>query len=197
MNRLSLVSISVLALALLLGVFASRDNSALAARQQVICKIVKVNGKSRVSCPKAQLHGKHGKNGQPGPQGPAGPPGATGATGAAGAGSGLTLNFNAKLNATEVKQLVIGNFIIRAAAQPSGACENIKLLTGLFNSRVSIGPAGAFTSLPSNSVADLQAGDTSNMFTAVSENGGSTVSGIVGRATVGGFCLVSGYVTGV
>lgn len=197
MNRLYLVSISVLALVVFAAALAG-GGSALAARGQVVCKLIPSNGKNRVSCPKRGLHGKRGAPGAPGPAGPQGPAGPAGAPGASGAGSGLTLNFNGKLNAAEVRQLVIGNFTVRAAAQASGACENIKLLTsGGLNSRLSIGPAGAFTSLPGNSVADLQSGDTSNMFTSVTENGGSTVSGIVGRASVGGFCLVSGYVTGI
>jgi hypothetical protein len=200
MNRLYLVSISVLALVVFAAALAG-GGSALAAGGKVVCKSIPSNGKNRVSCPKRGLHGKQGAPGAPGPTGPAGPQGPAGpagAPGASGAGSGLTLNFNGKLNAAEVRQLVIGNFTIRAAAQASGACEDIKLLTsGGLNSRLSIGPAGAFASLPGNSVADLQSGDTSNMFTSVTENGGSTVSGIVGRASVGGFCLVSGYVTGI
>jgi hypothetical protein len=194
MKRLCVLSLSILAIALFAGGLAHGNDSALAARSQVICKTVSIHGKKRISCPREALRGRRGKRGAAGASGPAGP---AGAPGAAGAGSGLTLNFNAKLNAAQIKQVVIGNFIIRAAAQPSGACENIKLLTESTNSRVSIGPAGAFTGLASNSSQDLQAGDTSNMFTAVTENGASTVSGIVGRVTVGGFCLVSGYVTGV
>lgn len=166
----------------------------------VVCKLVKINGKKRVECPKKALKGKRGKRGKPGPAGPAGPTGPqgpAGATGPAGAGSGLTLNFNAKLNAAQVKQVTVGNFTVRAAAQPSGACENIKLLTEAQASRVSIGSGGSFGGLASNASVDLQSGDTSNMFTAVTQNGGSTVSGIVGRVTQGGFCLVSGYVTGI
>jgi hypothetical protein len=195
MKRLYLMSVSALILA-----FASMAVGAIgtaAGDSSVICKFVKIHGKKRVSCPKKGLRGKRGGRGPAGPQGPPGPQGAAGAAGPAGAGSGLTLNFNAKLSAAQVKQVVVGNFTVRAAAQPSGACENIKLLTESLDSRVSIGPSGAFSALASNSSVDLQSGDTSNMFTAVTQNGGSTVSGIVGRATQGGFCLVSGYVTGI
>jgi hypothetical protein len=195
MKRLYLVPLSACVVAaLIVGVSGI---ATAAGGNAVICKLVRIHGKKRVECPKKGLRGKHGKRGPAGPAGPTGSQGPAGATGPSGAGSGLTLNFNAKLNAAQVKQLVIGNFTVRAAAQPSGACENIKLLTESLNSRVSVGPAGGFNSLPSNSSVDIQAGDTSQMFTAVTENGGSTVSGIVGRATVGGFCLVSGYVTGV
>lgn len=192
MNRLYPMPVAVLVLAL--AIVGVCGGGSAAAKSQVICKIVKIKKKRVVSCPKRQLRGKRGRHGKRGPVGPVGP---AGAQGPSGAGSGLTLNFNAKLNATEVKQLVIGNFSVRAAAQASGDCENIKLLTDTLDSRVSIGPAGGFVSLPNNSSKDLQTGNTSNLFTAVTENGGSTVSGIVGRVNVGGYCLVSGYVTGV
>jgi len=195
MKRLFLLAVSVLVFSLTF--VAMGGGSTATARNAVLCKFVKIKGKKRVSCPKRQLRGKRGRRGRRGRRGAQGPAGPPGAQGPAGAGSGLTLNFNAKLNATEVKQLVIGNFTVRAAAKASGSCENIKLLTDLTASRISIGPAGAFSSLGSNSSEDLQSGNTSNMFTAVTENGTSTVSGIVGRASVGGFCLVSGYVTGV
>jgi hypothetical protein len=62
---------------------------------------------------------------------------------------------------------------------------------------VSVGPGGAFASVLNNSSVAVQAGNTSNLFTAVTDNGGSTMSGVVGRVTVGGRCLVSGFVTGV
>lgn len=197
MNRLYLVSISVLALAVLAGGFASRDNSAAASGQQVICKIVKINGKRRVSCPKAQLQGKRGPRGIAGPQGATGPTGAPGATGATGAGSGLTLNFNAKLEPTKTKKLVIGNFTIRVTAGNNGECGNVELLTGGTEGFVSIGPGSPFTSMGLFATQPILTSDTSNMFTAVSADGRRTVSGIVGRKFSGGFCLVSGYVTGV
>jgi hypothetical protein len=190
------LSLAALALALFITGIGPNGDDASAARGEVICKFVKVNGKKRVSCPKRGLRGKKGAAGAPGAAGATGPAGPAGPAGA-GAGSGLTLNFNAKLNAAQVRQVVIGNFTIRAAAQPSGVCENIKLLTESLKSRVSIGAGQAFGILESNSAVDVQGGDTSNLFTAVTENGASTVSGIVGRTTVGGFCLVSGYVTGI
>jgi|GEM_PF-2321773 len=199
MKRLYIVVVSVLTLAVLVSALGS-GSTAATRRGQVICKIVKLKGKQRVSCPKGQLRGKKGKRGRrgkrglPGATGPAGP---AGEQGPSGAGSGLTLNFNTKLNAGQVKQLVIGNFTIRAAAQASGNCENIKLLVGATDSVVSIGSNGPFEEVLNNKSKNLQSGNTSNMFTAVSADGGSTVSGIVGRVNSGGFCLVSGYVTGI
>jgi hypothetical protein len=107
------------------------------------------------------------------------------------------LNFNANLNANEVKQIAIGNFTVRAAAGPTGSCVNIQLRAGSVDSRVSLGAGGAFAFLGNNLAVAVQTGNTSNMFTAVTDDGRSTVSGTVGRVTVGGRCLVSGFVTGV
>lgn len=194
MNRLYLLSISILALGLVAGVSLSGSDDARAARGKVTCKLKGKKGKKRVVCPKRQVRGKHGRRGRRGRAGPAGAPGAPGASGA---GSGLTLNFNADLNANEIKQVVIGNFTIRAASGPTGSCVNIQLRAGNIDSRVSIGSKGPFSSLLNNLSTELQIGNTSDMFTAVSDSGGSTVSGIVGRVTVGGRCLVSGYVTGI
>lgn len=194
MNHPRLLLISVLVLGLVVGVALDGEGDAQAARGEVICKFKKVRGKKRVSCPKGQLRGKRGARGPAGAAGAAGP---AGAPGVSGAGSNLNLNFNANLNANEVHQIVVGNFTVRAASGPTGACVDIILRAGNTDSRISKGPAGPFGFLPNNEATTLQAGDTSNMFTAVSDNGGSTVSGIVGRVTVGGRCLVSGYVTGI
>jgi hypothetical protein len=188
MKRVHVMSLAALVLAISLLFGVGMGNAA--GRDKVVCKFVKINGKKRVECPKKALRGKAG------PAGPAGPQGPAGVQGPAGAGSGLTLNFNAKLSPGQVKQVSIGNFTLRAAAQPSGACENIKLLTEVQDSLVSIGSGGPFSFVPNNSSVDLQAGDDSDMFTVVTLSGGNTMSGIVGRATQGGFCLVSGYVTG-
>jgi hypothetical protein len=200
MNRIYVVLISVLGLALLTIGLVGGSNAAV-RRGQVICKAVTIHGQERVSCPKAPLHGKRGAQGRRGKQGaagPAGPAGPPGAPGASGSGSGLTLNFNAKLKPTASKELVIGNFTIREVAEPSGACNGIKLVSGSLESLVSIGPGGGFSGpIPSNESVDLVTTPTSNMFTAVTKDGTSTVSGIVGQVTSGGFCLVSGYVTGV
>jgi hypothetical protein len=197
-------SIALIATLALAGAVLGAGGSALAARGEVICKFVRIHGKKRVSCPKRGLRGrrgprgKHGKNGTAGATGPQGPAGPAGAPGANGAGSGLTLNFNAKLEPLTKKTLFVGNFTVRvSAANGGGVCENVELLTGAVPGFVSVGPEKPFTAIGSFGAFALLTSDTSNMFTAVSANGSSTVSGIVGRKSAGGFCLVSGYVTGV
>ncbi len=157
--------------------------------------VCQTSGKHAVSCPKKDLHGKRGKRGKRGPQGLPGPAGPAGATG--GAGSGLTLNFNAYLTANKAKELTVGNFTITAASDAFGSCVPISLRAGGGDSRLSVGSGVAFGSLLNNTSQPLTDGSNSNMFTAVSENGASTISGIVGSVTAGGRCLVSGYVTGV
>jgi collagen type I alpha len=197
-KRLRLVPISAVAACLVIGAFASGGSYALAARgggAEVICK---ASGKHAVSCPKKELHGKRGKRGPqglPGPVGPAGPAGPAGAAGA-GAGSGLSLNFNAYLTPNKAREIPIGNFIVTAASDALGNCVPITLRAEAA-SHYSVGPAVAFGPLPGNSSVGLTNGSNSNMFTAVSDNGSSTISGIVGSITVGGRCVVSGYVTGV
>jgi len=190
-----------LALATLAGVAVAvglwDQSDAVAAKGQVICKLERKGKKRVVSCPKKQLRGKRGRRGKrgkfgaPGPAGPAGAP--------AGAGSGLSLNFNAYLTASKAKELTIGNFTVTAAAKSSGACEPIKLRAGSATaaSRYAIGAGGEFAGIASNASVNLTNGKNSNMFTAVSDNGSSTMSGIVGAVTVGNVCLVSGYVTGI
>jgi hypothetical protein len=187
-KRLRLVPFLVACLAI--GVLIGGGSYVFAAHGggQVICKI---RGKNLVACPKGDLHGKRGARGPRGLPGPAGPQGISG-----GAGSGLNLNFNANLNSNEVKQVVIGNFTIREAAEASGSCNGIRLISAA-EGRVSVGSAGPFSVIPANESVVLVGSSTSNMFTAVSANGASTVSGIVGQVTVGGHCLVSGYVTGL
>jgi hypothetical protein len=195
MTRLHLLLISALAasltVALLLG------GNAFAARGDVTCKLEVKHGKHVVSCPKGQLRGKRGRRGARGARGAAGAAGPTGPAGApAGSGSGLNLNFNAYLSASEKKEVTIGNFTIRAASDALGNCAPIVLRAGAVDSRFSHGSAGAFALLLNNTIGTVAAANTSDMFTAVSENGVSTMSGIVGAVTAGGVCLVSGYVTG-
>jgi hypothetical protein len=169
--------------------------SALAAHGgsgEVVCKLTKVHGKRVVSCPRGALRGRRGPRGRQGKTGPTGPTGAAG-----GAGSNLNLNFNAYLTASKTKEITIGNFTITAAAQASGNCEPIRVRAGASDSQIAIGSSGVFGFLPNNTNKEVTTGKTTNMFSAVSENGSSTMSGIVGSAFAGGVCLVSGYVTGV
>lgn len=169
-----------------LFVVALMGSGSALAKSGVVCE---KTGKRKVSCPKKELRGKHGKRGAQGPAGPAG---------AAGAGSGLTLNFNAKLGNPfgTSKTLSVGaNFIIRASATGSGVCDQVELLTAGGASLVSVG-GGPFLAMGPVAKATLLAEDKSTTFTAVTATGFSTVSGIIGRVNSGGFCLVSGYVTG-
>lgn len=163
-------------------------------------------GSSAVSAPDSALvaqvskkkknkkkRGPRGHQGVPGPQGPAGPAGPQGAPGPAGMG----LNFNRALTANTISEITLGNFTITASADANGNCVNIRIRANAKDSRLSVGSGGIFNSLLNNTNASVQNGDTSQMFTAVTEDGTSTMSGIVGRASVGGRCYVSGYVTGV
>lgn len=203
MKRLRLVPVSAVAACLVIGAMIGGGSYVFAAGgggPEVVCKAA---GKHLVICPKKELHGKRGKRGPqglPGPAGPPGPagaPGTTGATGAAGAGSGLTLNFNAKLGPSGNRSVQVGRFILRAVAFSNGHCDSIELLTGLGGeAAVSVGPNGAFVPMGANSAQPILSTETSNLFTAVTADGASTISGIVGQVYSGGYCLISGYVTG-
>ena len=133
--------------------------------------------------------GKRGKRGKRGPAGPAGPPGAPGA-------NGVGLNFNRILYSSESAPITLGNFRITAAADANGLCTSIKILAVSEASQISIGSGGSFLPLGINGLATIASGK-SEMFTAVTSNGASTMSGIVGNVSVGDHCVVSGYVTGV
>jgi hypothetical protein len=174
------------------ALMASGVGSVFAARKgdDVTCKVV---GKREVSCPKKELKGKKGKRGKRGPAGPPGPPGPAGSSGA---GSNLNLNFNAYLTPNKTKEITVNNFTITAASDGFGKCVPISLRVGGADSRLSVGSGGAFAIVLNNENRALTDGANSNMFTAVTENGASTISGIVGSTTAGGVCLVSGYVTG-
>jgi len=62
---------------------------------------------------------------------------------------------------------------------------------------VAVGSGAKFAAVGAADVATLTNGGNSNMFTAVANDGRSTMSGIVGSVTVGNVCVVSGYVTGI
>jgi hypothetical protein len=181
--------VAVLALSILVIVVGSNAFAARQPSRSVICKIQKHGKKRVVSCPQRALRGRRGPRGKMGPAGPTGAPG--------GAGSNLNLNFNAYLTASKTKELSVGNFTITAAAQASGTCEPIRIRAGTSDSQLAIGSGGTFGFLANNTNRELTNGKSSNLFTAVSENGASTISGIVGSTTAGGVCLVSGYVTGL
>lgn len=195
MKRLRGGAIVVLATAAVVMLIGSVGSGFAARKQQgeVICKLA---GKRQVSCPKKELKGKKGKRGKRGKRGPAGPPGPPGPAGSSGAGSNLNLNFNAYLTPNKTKEITVNNFTITAASDGFGKCVPISLRVGGADSRLSVGSGGAFAIVLNNENRALTDGANSNMFTAVTENGASTISGIVGSTTAGGVCLVSGYVTG-
>jgi hypothetical protein len=193
MSRLRLLSILVLTAGLAVAI--SVGNSASASRNSITCKLEVKHGKRVVSCPKGALRGKHGRRGPRGARGPAGPAGPAGA--AAGSGSGLNLNFNAYLTPNKARELTIGNFTITAASNGAGNCEPVRLRAGATDSRVAVGAGGEFIPVQNLTKIDLTNGKNSNMFTAISLNGASTMSGIVGAVSSEGVCLVSGYVTGL
>lgn len=135
------------------------------------------------------------QRGPRGKRGPAGPPGPAGAPGAPGA-PGVGLNFNRQLAPNGLSSITVGKFEISAAATSGGGCEPIKIV-GTKQYFLSVGPAGPFTGVAEGAAANVQSGGNSQMFTAVSSDGSSTMSGIVGAFSFGNRCLVSGYVTGV
>jgi hypothetical protein len=185
----ALLLTAVLALAITIG------SSALGARHghgTVVCKFSKRGGKRVVVCPK----GLRGRRGPRGRRGVAGAPGPAGTP--AGAGSGLNLNFADRLTANKTKELTIGNFTITAATNGSGKCLPILLRPGTTTpkSQLAVGPGVAFKEVASGESPPLTSGSNSNMFTAVSDDGSKTMSGIVGSIGVGNVCVISGYVTG-
>jgi len=202
MRRLQLLLVAALSLALTVAfVVGGSASAARRGRAVVVCKFKVKRGKRLVICPKRRLRGRRGKPGAPGGAGPAGPAGAAGPAGPPGAsggsGSNLNLNFNAYLTANRTRELTIGNFTITAASTSAGSCEPIRVRAGATDSRIAVGAGQEFSFIPNNTNKAVTNGKNSNMFTAISENGASTMSGIVGAVTAGGVCLVSGYVTGL
>jgi hypothetical protein len=110
-------------------------------------------------------------------------------------GGGLT-PFTATLGANDTKSTTIGNFTISSATNNAGTCGAIQLQAGTLDSQRSIGLNAAFANLASNATATITAANVSQAFTAVSDDGTSTVSGVVGRAQQGNTCLITGYLAG-
>ncbi len=136
-----------------------------------------------------------------GPQGPQGPRGATGPAGPAGSsGAGGTLNFNATLSGTSSKVITIGNFTVREDAT-AGACTEVMVRAGAKDSQFAkdegtFAPLTNNTSVAVTTTASGATGD-SDSFTAVSNDGASTMAGSVGAVQVSGLCITSGFVAGV
>ena len=104
-------------------------------------------------------------------------------------------SFNDTLGPNETLTRTIGNFTVTSATNGAGQCGPINLQAGDLDSQRSINHA-AFANLPANNTAQITAANTSPAFTGVSDNGTSSVSGVVGRAQQGGTCLLTGYMTG-
>ncbi len=164
-------------------------------------------GASKTHAKAANKHGHHhgrrgprGRRGATGPRGPQGPKGDTGAAGPAGpqgpqgpAGLG-SLNFNGVGD----KVVVVGNFAISSSFTNPATC-GIAGRTGNLDSFETTGLGNAFGAVPNNSnfIVVPSGGGSSDAFTAVSKDGSSTATGIVGCVNSAGLHLNSGYVTGV
>lgn len=121
------------------------------------------------------------------------------AGGGGGGGGGTTSDvqpFTARLAANQTKTLTIGNFTVTSATNAAGACGPIQLQSGNLDSQRSIGLNAAFANLPPNSTVNITAANVSQAFTAVTDDGTSAVTGIVGRAQQGNTCLLTGSVSG-
>jgi hypothetical protein len=115
-------------------------------------------------------------------------------SGGGGGGSNLT-PFSATLAAGASKTETIGNFTV-TAINNAGTCGNISVQSGSLDSQRSIGLNAVFANLPANQTATIISTNVSQAFTAVSDDGSSYVSGVVGRAQQGNNCLITGYLTG-
>jgi hypothetical protein len=120
-----------------------------------------------------------------------------GGGGGGGGNGGLVFqSFNDTLGANETLTRTIGNFTITSGTNGAGTCGNINLQAGDLDSQRSIGLNVNFANLAANTTATILAVNRSQAFTGVSDNGTSSVSGVVGRAQQGGTCLLTGYMTG-
>jgi len=119
-----------------------------------------------------------------------------GGGGGGGGGGANIVSFSARLTANQTQTRTIGNFTVSSATNGAGTCGAIQLQSGNLDSQRSIGLAAAFANLAANATVNITAANVSQAFTAVSDDGSSAVSGVVGRAQQGNTCLLSGYLTG-
>ena len=119
-----------------------------------------------------------------------------GGGGGGGGGGATVVSFSQRLSANQTKTQTIGNFTISSATNGAGTCGAIQLQAGNLDSQRSIGLNAAFANLGANTTVNITAANVSQAFTAVSDDGSSAVSGVVGRAQQGNTCLLSGYLTG-
>jgi hypothetical protein len=117
--------------------------------------------------------------------------------GGGGGSTGPSLqSFIGRLTANQTLTRTIGNFTITSATNAAGTCGAIQLQAGDLDSQRSTGLNAAFANLAANATATITAANVSQAFTGVSDNGASSVSGVVGRAQQGNTCLLTGYLTG-
>lgn len=121
---------------------------------------------------------------------------AGGGGGGGGVVTGNVQSFNARLAANQTKTVTIGNFTVTSATNAAGTCGPIQLQSGNLDSQRAIGLNAAFANLGPNSTVNIAAANVSQAFTGVSDDGSSTVTGIVGRAQQGNTCLLTGSVSG-
>ncbi len=143
---------------------------------------------------KHRHRGPRGPRGPRGVQGPPGEPGATGPQGPTGRSAGT--NFNAVLSGNASESVTIGAFTVSETAS-GGSCGVIKIGSTAAN-LLSIG-TGTFNPLmavPGGSTTVIVVPPKTDIFTAVTTDGMSTVSGHVGAASSGGNCITTGFVTG-
>jgi hypothetical protein len=119
-----------------------------------------------------------------------------GGGGGGGGGGASIVSFSTRLSANQTQTKTIGNFTVSSATNGAGTCGAIQLQSGNLDSQRSIGLNAAFANLGANTTVNITAANVSQAFTAVSDDGTSAVSGVVGRAQQGGTCLLSGYLTG-
>jgi hypothetical protein len=142
---------------------------------------------------------KRGRRGATGPRGPQGPKGDTGPQGPAGPAGGGGAGGNLNFNGVGTKIVVVGNFTVASAFTDSPSTCTIAGRTGNLDSFEADGLGAAFNPFANNSNFPIvpTGGGSSQAFTAVSKDGTSTATGIVGCVNSAGLHLNSGYITGV
>jgi hypothetical protein len=121
--------------------------------------------------------------------------GGGGGGGGGSAGPSLT-SFTDRLGPNQTLTRTVGNFTVTSATNGAGTCGPIQLQAGNLDSQRSIGLNAAFANLAANATATITAANVSQAFTGVTDDGSSSVSGVVGRAQQGNTCLLTGYMTG-
>lgn len=116
--------------------------------------------------------------------------------------NGITQNFNGKLTANQVKSVTIGNFTFALAAAPSGACNALGTLAAgaVAGAAVNANGSSPYSAnpIPANGATAVGYGAGATFpFSAISDDGASTMNGIVLGRTQGATCLTGGFIAGV